>query len=200
MRNNFMILIFFSSESWDVALFKSDTGRTPGRTRNNLFWFEILKILIFFQNHDVVQNQNSEKGVRLGVLPMWNSKRVTPQLSLEKKINVVTFFDDFLSPSELWRVWRCVDSILRNQIRYVQNREERKKLNAMSNKKWLVWCTVMIQRALYSPEPGMPVDIKSLDFKTASRLRKCVPRRNFYILMFQYPFILWIWCSLEFTF
>ena len=71
-----------------------------------------------------------------------------------KKINVVTFFDDFLSPNELWRVLRCVNSILRNQIRYVQNREERKKLNAMSNKKWLVWRTVMIQRALYSPDPG----------------------------------------------
>ena len=71
-----------------------------------------------------------------------------------KKINVVACFAGFLNPNQFWRVLGGVDSILRNQIRYVQNREERKKLNAMSNKKWLVWRTVMIQRALYSPDPG----------------------------------------------
>ena len=85
----------------------------------------------------------------------WCEIRKEQHLSFHwKKINVVTFFDDFLSPNELWRVLRCADSILRNKIRYVQNREERKKLNALSNKKWRVWHTVMIQRALYSPDPA----------------------------------------------
>ena len=32
---------FFSSESWDVALFKFYIGRTPGRTPFSEFWFWI---------------------------------------------------------------------------------------------------------------------------------------------------------------
>ena len=77
---------------------------------------------------------------------MWNLKRATPQLS--------TFFDDFLSPNELWRSLRGVNSFLRNQISCIQNREEWRKLNAMSNKIWFVCRTVMIQKALYSPDLG----------------------------------------------
>ena len=34
-------LIFFSSESWDVAFFNSDVGWTPGWTPGRLFYFEI---------------------------------------------------------------------------------------------------------------------------------------------------------------
>ena len=59
--------------------------------------FEILKILIFFQNYDVVQNQTSQKGVRPGVRPELNLNRATPQLSLEKKINVVSFLEKNLA-------------------------------------------------------------------------------------------------------
>ena len=71
-----------------------------------------------------------------------------------KKINVVAFFDDFLSLNELWRVLGGVNSFLRNGISGIQNREETGKLNAMSNKKWFVCRTVMIQRAPYSPDLG----------------------------------------------
>ena len=69
---------------------------------------------------------------------MWNLKKATSQLSLEKKINVVKFFHDFLSLNELWRVLGWVNSFLRNGFSGTQNREERGKLNALSNKKWFV--------------------------------------------------------------
>ena len=82
MRNNFVRLIF---SQWKLRCC-SFTKLTSGVHGTIYFDLKFWKFGIFFQNHDVVQNQNSEKDVRLGVRGMWNSKRATPQLSLGKKL------------------------------------------------------------------------------------------------------------------
>ena len=46
-------IIFFSSESWDVAFFNSDVGWTLGWTPGSQFYFEILRFYDFSQNWHV---------------------------------------------------------------------------------------------------------------------------------------------------
>ena len=42
-------IIFFSSESWDVAFFKSATQEASRRLPETLFWYEILKFFKIFK-------------------------------------------------------------------------------------------------------------------------------------------------------
>ena len=62
-----MTLIFFSSESWDVAFYKSDKKGTPKGTPDEIFYYENMKKVDFFQNILIISNQNSYSGVPLDV-------------------------------------------------------------------------------------------------------------------------------------
>ena len=47
-------IIFFSSESWDVAFFKSDTQQASKRLPEALFWYEILKFFKIFKKKNKI--------------------------------------------------------------------------------------------------------------------------------------------------
>ena len=77
-------IIFFSSESWDVAFFKSATQEASRRLPETLFWYEILK---FFKIFKKMQNFQIKIELREA---SWVSdlEKATSQLSLEKKLSL----------------------------------------------------------------------------------------------------------------
>ena len=95
-----MMLIFFSSESWHVAFFNSDVGWTLGWTPGRQFYFEILRFYDFWRNWHVISKLNRRPDVHPSVHPTSELKKATCQLSLEKKINIVSFFVNFLAQSD----------------------------------------------------------------------------------------------------
>ena len=94
-----MMLFFFSSESWHVAFFNSDVGWTLGWTPGRQFYFEILRFYDFWRNWHVISKLNRRPDVHPSVHPTSELKKATCQLSLEKKINLVSFFVKILAQS-----------------------------------------------------------------------------------------------------
>ena len=117
MRNNFMILIFFqwklrccSFQIWHRADTRADTEQSI------LFWnFENFD---FFSKSWCRSKPKFWKGCPPWCPPDVKFEKSNTSAFTEKKINVVTLFDDFLSPNEVWRPLRCVNSISKN----LQNR------------------------------------------------------------------------------
>ena len=85
-------IIFFSSESWDVAFFKSATQEASRRLPETLFWYEILK---FFKIFKKMQNFQTKIELREA---SWVSdlEKATSQLSLEKKIITLSCLEKIL--------------------------------------------------------------------------------------------------------
>ena len=94
------MLFFFSSESWHVAFFNFDVGWTLGWTPGRQFYFENLKFYDFWRNWDVISKLNRRPGVHPNVHPTSKWKKATCELSLEKKINIVSFFVKILAQSD----------------------------------------------------------------------------------------------------
>ena len=99
-----MMLLFFSSESWHVAFFNSDIGWTLGWTPGRQFYFEILRFYDFWRIWHVISKLNRRPDVHPSVHPTSELKKATCQLSLEKKINLVSFFVNFSAQSD-FRGW-----------------------------------------------------------------------------------------------
>ena len=95
------ILIFFSSESWDSILSKNKKGGPKGGPGKKVFCSEACLQNRKFEKNIEIFNQNSSfPGPPFGP-PFKFLKSMESQLSLEKKINVVTILDQNLARFEI---------------------------------------------------------------------------------------------------
>ena len=117
MRNNFMIIIFFPVKA-EMLLFSNLTsGGHQGGHGTIYFNLKFWKFCFFSK---IMMSLKTKIFRRVSALvsarcEIWKEQHLSFHW---KKINVVTFFDDFLSPNEVWRPLRCVNSISKN----LQNR------------------------------------------------------------------------------
>ena len=90
-------IIFFSSESWDVAFFKSDTQEAPRRPPEALFWYEILKISKIFKKIQKFQTKIElrEASWRPPRYQIWKKQHLS--FHWKKKIIPLSFFERNLS-------------------------------------------------------------------------------------------------------
>ena len=95
-----MTLIFFFSESWDVAFYKSNKKGTPKGTPDEIFYYENMKKVDFFRMYWSFQTK-----IHIRVSP-WMSpfyqfcKKQYLRFHWKKKINVISFLDKFLNQNE----------------------------------------------------------------------------------------------------
>ena len=88
-------IIFFSSESWDVAFSKSDNQEAFRRPPDTLFYFEILNFYENFKTKIDFSFLNRAAGGLLKASWVPDLQKATSQLSLEKKLSFHLFLNRF---------------------------------------------------------------------------------------------------------